>query len=112
MKISKKELQEIIAETITASNSILLETPDISVGARDDIEDVADDAQDPNGHKDEEMRRSLYHMSQQAQQLHDMLGDEENLTDWVATKISKASLYLEEAFKAIMYDKGPGQGRL
>jgi len=41
-----------------------------------------------------------------------MLGDQENLTDWVSTKISKAATYLEEAFKAIMYDKGPGQGKL
>jgi hypothetical protein len=112
MKISKKELQNMIAETITAHNSVLLETPDIPVGRREEIEDINADAQDPNGNKDEEVRRSLYHMSQQAQQLHDMLGDQENLEDWVATKISKATTYLEEAFKAIMYDKGPGQGRL
>ncbi len=102
----------MIAETIATHNSVLLETPDMPVGVRDKIEGPGDDAEDPNGHKDEVLRRSLYHMSQQAQQLHDMLGDQENLTDWVSTKISKAATYLEEAFKAIMYDKGPGQGKL
>jgi len=111
MKISKKQLQDMIDETIATRNSVLLETPDLPVGRRKEIEDINPDAQDPNGDKDEEARRSLYHMSQQAQQLHDMLGEQESLTDWVSSKISKASTYLEEAFKAIMYDKGPGQGR-
>ena len=112
MKISKKQLQDMIVETISENNSVLLETPDLPVGRRDDIKDIDDGAEDPNGNKEEEIKRSLYHMSQQAQQLHDMLGDQENLEDWVATKISKATAYLEDAFKAIMYDKGPGQGRM
>ena len=51
-------------------------------------------------------------MTQQAQQLHDMLMEDENLEPWVQDKISKAADYLEKAFKAITYDKGPGQGKL
>ncbi|HHZ96935.1 MAG TPA: hypothetical protein EYN67_15605 [Flavobacteriales bacterium] len=112
MKISKKELQDMIAETIASNSSVLLETPDVPIGNRDAVDGFGDEALDPTGNKDEEAKRSLYHMSQQAQQLHDMLGDDENLSSWVADKISKASTYLEEAFKAITYDKGPGQGRL
>ena len=36
----------------------------------------------------------------------------ENLEPWVAAKITKAADYLEKAFKAISYDKGPGRGKL
>jgi hypothetical protein len=51
-------------------------------------------------------------MSQQAQQLHDILHGDENLEPWVQDKITKAADYLEKAFKAITYDKGPGKGRM
>ena len=51
-------------------------------------------------------------MAQQAQQLHDMIQGDENLEPWVQAKITKAADYLEKAFKAISYDKGPGKGRL
>ena len=51
-------------------------------------------------------------MAAQAQQLHDMLQDDENLQPWVQDKITKAADYLEKAFKTISYEKGPGQGKL
>ena len=51
-------------------------------------------------------------MSQQAQQLHDMLQGDENLEPEIQDKIIKAADYLEKAFKAVTYDKGPGQGRV
>ncbi len=57
-------------------------------------------------------RQQLYHISQQSQQLHDMLADTEELSAAVATKIAKAAQILEAAFKTITYDKGPGQGQL
>jgi len=39
------------------------------------------------------------------------LAEDENLEPWVQDKISKASDYLEKAFKAIMYDKQNPRGR-
>ena len=44
-------------------------------------------------------------MAQQAQQLHDMLTDGDNVTPHVVSSILDAAGDLEEAFKAITYDK-------
>jgi len=103
MKISKKELKRMIAEELNGS-SVLLEMPQLHQSSTYD--------KDPDGYEGEMAKRSLYHMAAQAQQLHDMLHDDENLEPWVAAKITMAADYLEKAFKAISYEKGPGRGKL
>lgn len=108
MKISKKELKRIIAEELTNASSVLLEMPQMN-----QLDPASNNYEkDPDGYEGEMAKRSLYHMAAQAQQLHDMLHDDENLEPWVAAKITKAADYLEKAFKAISYDKGPGRGKL
>ena len=107
MKISKKELKKMIAEELNRS-SVLLEMPQMN--QLDPASNNYD--KDPDGYEGNMAKRSLYHMAAQAQQLHDMLQDDENLEPWVQSKITKAADYLEKAFKAISYDKGPGQGKL
>ena len=107
MKISKKELKRMIAEELNGS-SVLLEMPQMNM--LDPASNNYD--KDPDGYEGNMAKRSLYHMAAQAQQLHDMLQDDENLEPWVAAKITKAADYLEKAFKAISYDKGPGRGKL
>jgi hypothetical protein len=107
MKITQKQLRNLIFEEVTKSKSILLEMPYPPIGrgtgkrrkGRDEYEGDA-------------ARQKLYHMSQQAQQLHDMLHGDEDLKPWVQDKITKAADYLESAFKSITYDKGPGKDRL
>jgi len=107
MKISKKELKRLIAEELNGS-SVLLEMPQMN-----QLDPASNNYEkDPDGYEGNMAKRSLYHMAAQAQQLHDMLQDDENLEPWVAAKITKAADYLEKAFKAISYDKGPGQGKL
>ena len=107
MKISKNELKKMIAEELNGS-SVLLEMPQM-----DRMNPASNNYdKDPDGYEGNMAKRSLYHMAAQAQQLHDMLQDDENLEPWVAAKITKAADYLEKAFKAISYDKGPGQGKL
>ena len=108
MKISKKELKKMIAEERNGS-SVLLEMPTGPIVGQ---EQTGPYTKDPDGYEGEMAKRSLYHMAAQAQQLHDMLQDDENLEPWVAAKITKAADYLEKAFKAISYDKGPGRGKL
>ena len=106
MKITKNELKKMIAEELNGS-SVLLEMPQMNMaGPAPSYE------KDPDGYEGSMAKRSLYHMAAQAQQLHDMLQDDENLEPWVAAKITKAADYLEKAFKAISYDKGPGRGKL
>ena len=107
MKISKKELKRMIAEELNGS-SVLLEMPQMN-----QLDPASNNYEkDPDGYEGNMAKRSLYHMAAQAQQLHDMLQDDENLQPWVQSKITKAADYLEKAFKAISYDKGPGQGKL
>ncbi len=106
MKISKKELKKMIAEELNGS-SVLLEMPKMNM-----LDPASNYEKDPDGYEGNMAKRSLYHMAAQAQQLHDMLQDDENLEPWVAAKITKAADYLEKAFKAISYDKGPGRGKL
>ena len=106
MKISKKELKKMIAEELNGS-SVLLEMPQMNM-----MDAASNYEKDPDGYEGNMAKKSLYHMAAQAQQLHDMLQDDENLEPWVAAKITKAADYLEKAFKAISYDKGPGRGKL
>jgi hypothetical protein len=107
MKITKNELKKMIAEELNGS-SVLLEMPQMN--QLDPASNNYD--KDPDGYEGQMAKRSLYHMAAQAQQLHDMLQDDENLEPWVQSKITKAADYLEKAFKAISYDKGPGRGKL
>ncbi len=109
MKITRSELKNLIRETISENQSVLLERPQPPIVGQDQAND--DYTKDPDGYEGEMAKRSLFHMTQQAQQLHDMLKGDENLEPWVQDKISKAADYLEKAFKAVTYDKGPGQGR-
>jgi hypothetical protein len=124
MKISKSQLKSLIMETILENESMLLEGPysgsSLKNAATFEGEHTQgtegttpeDEHSDPEGDNGEMLKRALYHMSQQSQQLHDMLQGDESLEPWVQDKVFKAAKALEAAFKAITYDKGPGQGRL
>ena len=107
MKISKNELKKMIAEELNGS-SVLLEMPTGPIVGQ---EQTGPYTKDPDGYEGEMAKRSLYHMAAQAQQLHDLVQDNENLKPWVAAKITKAADYLEKAFKAITYDKQNPEGR-
>ncbi len=104
MKITKAQLKEMISDELTGT-SILLEMPG-------ETQQAPAHDKEPDGYEGQMARRSLYHTAAQAQQLHDMLMDDENLEPWVQAKITKAADYLEKAFKAITYEKGPGQGKI
>ena len=53
-------------------------------------------------------KRELFHMSQKAQQMHDILADDENLEPWVSSKITKAAAMIGSIFDHMMYEKHPG----
>ena len=108
MKLSRSELKSFIVEAIREKESVLLEMPQPPpIVGQEQSGDHDKDSEDYDG---EMAKRSLFHMSQQAQQLHDMLLGDENLEPWVSEKISLAADYLEKAFKAIIYDKSAGKG--
>jgi hypothetical protein len=108
MKITRSELKKLILESIQTNNSILMEMPEPPIVGQ---EQTGDYTKEPDGYEGDLAKRSLFHMSQQAQQLHDMLQGDENLEPWVQEKITTASDCLEKAFKAILYDKQNPEGR-
>ena len=106
MKITRQELKKMIVEQIRADRSVLLEMPGEGRGPQ-----IQQYEKDPDGYEGEVARRALYHMSQQAQQLHDMLKADDQLEPRVHAEITKAAVYLEKAFKAITYEKQHPEGR-
>ena len=107
MKITKRQLENLIREEVKEKSSVLLEMPQPPIVGQ---EQTGDYTKDPDGYEGEMAKRSLYHLAAQAQQLHDMLREDENLEPWVQSKITKAADYIEAAFKAITYDKQNPRG--
>lgn len=108
MKITRPQLKKIIQEAIVADHSILLEMPEPPIVGQ---EQTGDYTKDPSEYGGEVAKRALFHMSAQAQQLHDMLKHEENIEPWIESTITKAAKALEKAFKAVIYDKQNPEGR-
>jgi len=92
MKLTRKSLKNLISETIREQNSLLLEMPE----NRDEQ------------NEGDALKKELFHMSQKAQQLHDMLADEADLEPWVQAKITKASAMVGAVFDHLMYENRPG----
>ena len=66
-------------------------------------------------HEVQMARSDLYKIAKYSIKLHEMMKcvtEQEGIEGWVQSKITKAADYLEKAFKAISYDKGPGRGKL
>jgi hypothetical protein len=108
MKITRKELLSLIKEEISDPTSVLLEMPQPPIVGQ---EQSGDYTKDPDGYEGEMAKRSLYHMGRQAQQLHDMIMDDENLEPWVQAKISKAADYLRSVFEVMTHQKDNPKGR-
>jgi|TARA_R100000049_G_C1896515_1_gene47876 hypothetical protein len=110
MKITRKQLKNLIAESIREHQSILLEFP----GGGGPVARMGPHANDADKDPAEEgsvARKSLFHLGAQANQLHAMLADDENLEPWVQEKIAVAAENLENVFKHITYDKQNPLGR-
>jgi len=100
MKITRKELQHLIQEAVSQQRSVLLEYPQ-------NPEEQSYE-KDPDGYEGNMSKRELFHMSQKAQQMHDILADDENLEPWVSSKITKAAAMIGSIFDHMMYEKHPG----
>jgi|TARA_Y100000310_G_C20303077_1_gene632739 hypothetical protein len=102
MKLTRNQLKGLIAEQVTERRTVLLETPPAP-----HLQPYENESPE-EGHL---ARQKLYHMAQQAHQLHDMLKAEDDLVPWVQDKITLAADALEKAFKSIVYDKQHPEGR-
>jgi hypothetical protein len=108
MKINRDQLKNMVIKEMKASRSMLLEMPHPTMVGQ---EQTGDYTKDPDEYEGALAKRSLYHMARQADQLHDMIMENDELEPWVSEKISLAADYLEKAFKAITYEKQNPEGR-
>ena len=107
MKISRTQLQNLITDAIREQNSVLLEAPQDPIIGQ---EQEGPYTKDPSEYEGEKVKRALFHLSAQAQQLHDMFADGDDLDNSVQEKIMTAAEAMEDAFKAITYDKQNPRG--
>jgi hypothetical protein len=99
MKITRKSLKNLITEEVNKSRSLLLEMP-YSYRAEDNKEERID----LTGQK-------LFHIARQADQLHELLKDDEILTDDIRGQVEDIASRLKDIFEAVMYDKQNPKGR-
>jgi hypothetical protein len=108
MKISRSDLIKLIAEELRRTRNVLLESPGYPIVGQ---EQEGDHTKDPDEYKAEEVKKTLYHMARQADQLHDIIMGNEDLAPEIVEKISVAGDHLEMAFKVFTYDKQHPEGR-
>jgi hypothetical protein len=111
MKITRVELKALIHEAIAKEASVLLETPNVPNVPIVGQEQTGDYTKDPDGYEGDMAKRSLYHIARQADQLHDMIMDDENLEPWAQAKITKAADYIRSVFEVMTHEKGNPRGR-
>ena len=112
MKITKQQLIEMISHEVSNNTSVLLETPISSTTGTKmgELDDHPRD-KDPDGYEGAMAKQSLYHMARQADQLHDMFMDDDNLEPWVQSKITKAADYVRAVFEKVTHEKDNPKGR-
>jgi hypothetical protein len=108
MKISRTQLQKLISEVIREQNSVLFEAPEDPIVGQ---EQIGPYTKDPEEYEGEKIKRALFHLSAQSQQLHDMFATGDDPEAHIQDKIMSAAAAMEEAFKAITYNKQNPRGR-
>tara|TARA_R110000824_G_scaffold11268_8_gene49232 strand:+ start:817 stop:1155 length:339 start_codon:yes stop_codon:yes gene_type:complete len=112
MKITRSALIELISKQIAESDSVLLEGPwegSSPAVQSDPGESASMEGLQPNSA--EEARLALFHLSEQATSLHDMLRGDDSLDKWIQDGIKRSTESLEKVFKAVMYSKQNPEGK-
>ena len=96
MKISKNRLKEIIQEELEMASM---------------EEDTSGEQCDQDGEYDQEgymTKSQLYKIGEYAMKLHDMIEDEDNLPEWMQSKVSQISQMIGDVKHALEYDQEEG----
>lgn len=96
MKISKERLKQIVQEEMSVG---VIAPEELSGGDR---------PRDPDGYEGRMAKQNLWKMAEYAKELHDMIGDDENLEPWVQEKIAVASFMMDSVAHYIEYEKQRG----
>ena len=93
MRISKNRLKEIIQEEME------MYSDDDAMGP------VSDPEYDQEGYM---TKSALYKIAEYAMELHDRIGDDDNLPEWMEFKIAKMSQMIGDVKHALEYDQDYG----
>lgn len=113
MNLTRENLISLIVEEINNQRNVLLEeAPVPDPGQRSPAGPEDRYLTDDEGREKVDLaKQTLFHMAAQAQQLHDIVVDGDRINPSVLSSIIDAAGDLEEAFKAITYDKQNPGGR-
>lgn len=101
MKISKNRLKEIIKEEMEMIS--MDEQPHVH------DENCGHDYEDPEYDQEGYMTKSqLYKIGDLAMQLHDMIDDNDNLPEWMQSKVAQMSQMISDVKYALEYDQEEG----
>ena len=93
MKISKERLKEIVKEEMSMG---MIPAQEMSGGGH---------TRDPDGYEGRMAKQNLWKLAGYAQELHDLVADDENLEPWVEEKIAVASFMIDSVAHYIQYEK-------
>ena len=100
MKLTKSNLDQLIQEMLLEYNSTLIEMPTSEM-----VRPHEGGSSSKNDREGAMMKQQLFHMAQQANQLHDMLHEADNVEEWVQDKVSGAAKDLRSVFDHLLYSK-------
>ena len=95
MKLTKRDLEMLIKEVIVEKNSILLEMPE------EDLSDTQETLRSPS----QMIKQQLFHIAGKANQLSELIQDEEELEENTLSQILKASKLITVVFDDLLYKK-------
>jgi len=95
MKIAKDRLKQIIKEELEAS------------GRHNEMHG-GEYQVDPDGYEGRMAKGNLFKIAEYAQELHDLIGDDENLEPWVEEKIAVAAYMMDSVGHYLQYEKHRG----
>ena len=105
MKITKSQLKKIVEAVIEGCGDPMPQDDTGLSGIADVI--VSKDEDDPmvagHGGKARMARGHLYHISNRAQSLHDRLSDDDELPEWVQSKLAVAEAMVNAVFDHLDY---------
>ena len=113
MKISKEALRSLIDEEVRKlmQDDVVFKQRDM-LGVLDDFDDLSHQDHGRNlsyghtkssDHEGRSTKKYLYHIARQAQSLHDMLNDDDDLPEWVQSKVAQTADKIDSVHDYLTY---------
>jgi len=106
MKISKERLKQIIKEELTVG--VAPEKSEMPHEMGHDEYEGGEYPRDPHGYEGQMAKTNLWKIAEYAQEMHDLIHDDEDLEPWVEEKIAVASYMLDQVGHHLQYMKHRG----